>query len=635
MATDQKTLLLLLAATLQFLHAEQEACFSHQDHGLSCLNDFNNNITCVWNSTRVSENMDAACTISASRKQTSMKKHHQKYNASCSLEHADASRPGLQMCSLIFRHTHVFQSFHELSFNLSCQPLKKNLTPNLTYRPAFCVKMNPPGKPKVNFTTVSWSLQVPRNFKITQCNSHLQWKRDKQAWKDASGRRKDDQQCDMDGLVELNPDALVRGERYEVRVRIQANNDSGEFQSTWSDWSPVASWVSPIGTKQPPPTGGSAVLQLDMLMGTAAGATVALFMVIMLFRMDKNTWVYVAKKIRGPPLPNPAKFLRHDQNFQAWLKPQFTSESFHRMSLVDIAPIEVTSTVDTVAPCGMEAAQPETMGRESSSTSSSFFNPSYSHVCPPPGSSLQPCAPDAPYGPVGCRGDDANTGQDREEERGKDSEIQLLFSKGGESGESLRVSSDYERVEKIQIQRSRLQSPDSGVCSGEEVSQESLEEADSFSVADEWSEGKERSSKEDAFQTLLGRLNPAPALSRGSIQVCSDYESVEKVQADSPGLRSPDSGVNSGVEEQMSQESLEDADRSTESMSFLFPAACDTFPCFLLSFIPTPSNLSEPGPSPGPRALLPNHILEKILTSNTRTIAPSSDGYMPVQQEQS
>lgn len=452
-------------------------------------------------------------------------------------------------------------------------------------------------------------------------------------------QRNETVQCNSVDEVQLDPNQLVQGESYEARVRL-LNSDEG-FQSTWSDWSPVASWVSPVGTTKQPPTGGSAALERDVSVGTAASAAFALLMAIMLFRRNKNTWVYVVKKIRGPPLPNPAKFFLRGGNLQPWLWPQFTTEAFHQMSPVDIVPVEVTSPVDAITPCGPEKELPETMKYEGrcQSTSSSFSNPSYSHLCPPPISSLtagslQPCAPDSPYGPIGGPGDGANTEQDGEEERGKDMEIQLLFSKGSETGESMQVSSDYESAEKIQIQSFRVQSPDSGLCSEEEVSQESLEEADDVTESHaEWSEGKEGEGRNVALQTLLGNIGRA-GFSKGSIQVCSDYERVETLQAESPGLRSPDSGVGSGAEEQVSQESLEDVDGSTESTSFLFPPSCDTFPCSVPSFTPKPANLCEPGLSPALRPLLPSHFLDKILTSNSRMIEPSADGYMPVRQEQ-
>ncbi|XP_044042875.1 uncharacterized protein LOC122871607 isoform X2 [Siniperca chuatsi] len=414
--------------------------------------------------------------------------------------------------------------------------------------------------------------------------------------------------------------------------------------STWSDWSPIASWESPVGRTKP---------TLDVA-GVAFGivACVAVFALFLaVIRTDKTTWIYMVKRIRGPPLPNPAKSFLQDVNFQNWLSPHFTSESFHSfLKPVEIDSVEITSIVDAVVPFGPEVELLQKIRRERNheSTSSNFFNPSYSQLCPPPpvssltAGNLKPCASDTPYGPVGSQGEGKNAEQDRDEVRGKKEEILQLLGKGNNNSEPMPVISDYEKVEKLQVERLRLQSLDSGMCSGEKVSQESLE-ADSISVTDshdEGPEGKEEregdNGKED-FQKLFG--GSGGIFGKGSIQVCSDYEQVQKLQADSPELPSMDSGNSSGGEEQVSQEEgLGDLHKSTESTSLLFPPPSppsSALPCSLPSFTPLPLNFSGLGLSPAVRPL-PSHILERIaLISTNRLVEASGDGYMPVRQEQS
>ncbi|XP_076027870.1 uncharacterized protein LOC143017118 [Genypterus blacodes] len=630
METDKTTFpLLLLTALLHLLHAEPEVCPRLRHDSLSCVNDFNQNITCVWNSTRMSMNADATCTIYTSRSKhsTTASGLKYKYNASCDLEPFDVSTPGLKKCLLVFPHNHNFKFSDKLTLNLSCKPQRKNLI-QISYMPSCNIKLNPPGIPTINFTTVSWSSLVPKPSRLKCCSFHLQLKQQNQAWQDASPTRRG--KCDSDWQTELRPDLLVQDERYEARVRVLASDLAAG--STWSDWSPTASWVTPIGTAKAALPAAPAAVKLDVV-GKITGGALALIMVIVFSWMNKNTWFCVVKKIRGPPVPNPANsFL---QNFQGWLSPQFTSESYQTfLKPVVIAPVEITSTVDAIY-CGSEAPLLEKIKCEIGyeGTSSSFSNPSYSHLCPPSVSSLtagtlEPCPADSPYGPVVGQGEGANTRHDREEDGVKDMEVQLLFSKASEAGQFLQVSSDYERVEKLQVQRSRIQSPDSGMCSGEEFSQESLDEADSTGMMDghgDCSEGKERegsNNKEAAFQTLLISIGSVGFVSKGSIQVCSGYESVENVQAESPELQSPDSGVGSGAEEQQSQESLEDVDRSTESSSFPFPPPCGTFARLMASFNPTPSVFSGEELS---------SALEKIpQTINPRPVEPSGDGYMPV-----
>lgn len=303
--------------------------------------------------------------------------------------------------------------------------------------------------------------------------------------------------------------------------------------------------------------------------------------------------------------------------------------------------------MDVVAASGPEAALLEKMRSESSydSTNSSFSNPSYSQFSPPPPVSsltvgtLELCGADTRCGPVGSQGEGKNAEQDRDKVRGKEVEILQLLSKGSNISEPMPVNSDYEKVEKPQVERFRLQSLDSGVCSGEEVSQESLE-ADSINVTDSHDEGPEgkeeregRYGKEIDFKKLFG--GSGSILGKGSIQVCSDYERVQR--DDSPEFPSLDSGIISGGEGQMSQEeSLEDIDKSTESTSLLFPPPpSSALPCSLPSFTPLPLNFSALGSSPA-LLPLPSHILERTAPMSTnRSVEPSGDGYMPVRQEQS
>lgn len=69
-----------------------------------------------------------------------------------------------------------------------------------------------------------------------------------------------DTSCKRDCSVELNLDELKQGERYEARVRAKISGN--DFKSMWSDWSPTASWVSPIGgTKEPPPDKGCQIVE--------------------------------------------------------------------------------------------------------------------------------------------------------------------------------------------------------------------------------------------------------------------------------------------------------------------------------------------------------------------------------------
>ncbi|XP_034437453.1 uncharacterized protein LOC117759424 isoform X2 [Hippoglossus hippoglossus] len=338
------------------------------------------------------------------------------------------------------------------------------------------------------------------------------------------------------------------------------------------------------------------------------GAALALILAVMLFRHEKASWVY--GKIRGP---DPGKsFLKDD-----WFSPHFTKESFLSMKVEDISSVEVISSMDAATLCSK-------MRSESicQLTSSRYLNPSYSHLCPPPpfplptAANLQPFASDTPHGARHSLGDGKNAEQDIEEERVKALEMLLLLSKGNNNSEPLPVVSDYEKVEKLQVECMRLQSLDSGMCSGEEVSQESLE-ADNVSANESYDkapEEKEGGSGIVDFHKLFG--GSGSVFGKGSIQVCSDYEQVQKLQPESPELPSLDSGVSSGGEERVShEESLDDVDKTSEFTHFLFPPplASSALPHSGISFPQQPLKFSGLSPSP--------------------SLRPSGDGYMPAKQE--
>lgn len=73
--------------------------------------------------------------------------------------------------------------------------------------------------------------------------------------------------CELSCEAELDPDRLIQGTRYEARVRVAGRKS--DYPSTWSDWSPSASWVSSVGTTRPPGmfyslTVGLVVIQLKV-----------------------------------------------------------------------------------------------------------------------------------------------------------------------------------------------------------------------------------------------------------------------------------------------------------------------------------------------------------------------------------
>ncbi|XP_073333817.1 uncharacterized protein [Pagrus major] len=635
-------LFLLLALSLVCLIAgETSDCPTLPIKNLTCYNDYYQVITCLWNSTFASDHPDTECTIDAKKINRS----------SCKLEPVDVSRPTLRKCSLVFERKNNFMSYDEWSINLRCKPVEKSL--DIVYRPACHIKLDPPSKPLIINTTLSWAPQI-RKLRFSYYRCELQWKEADKSWSDPSvvtqskaciSTCKLKEVCKPECTANMmEPDRLIRDARYEARVRVQSD-DKTNYLSIWSDWGPTASWNSTIGRTKPtaPP---SAVVRC--VFGTLA-CVAAVAMLLILFKTDKTTWIYIVKKTITGHIPKAQDSFLKDVNSQSWSSPYFTSETMNSFSKpVDIVSVEVTSAVDAFLPISPEAALQEKIRVDSSyeSTSSSFSNPSYSQLSPPlppvsqlTAGNLKPCEADTPYGPVGGQGEGRKAEEDKDEESRE--EILKLLSESNKISEPMLVISDYEKVERPQVERFRLQSLDSGMCSGEEVSQESME-VDSINVTDEDAEGREETQEENRkevdFQKLLGGIGGV--FDKGSIQVCSGYEQVQKLQDDSPELNSLDSVISSGDEEQVSQEeSLEDVVLPTESTSLLFsaplpPLHSSALACSLPSFTPLPLNFSEAALSPDLRTL-PVHILGRIaLMSPNRPVEPSGDGYMPVRQEQ-
>lgn len=292
---------------------------------------------------------------------------------------------------------------------------------------------------------------------------------------------------------------------------------------------------------------------------------------------------------------------------------------------MDIVSYEVTSMVDSIEFFSPDVKiMPEC--DKCNSSGSSFSNPSYSELCTSPCVSavkLQACAVEAPSKTARGQGEEQNTEQDSDAVARNDQEIIKLLFMGSDKKKSA-VISGYEKVEQQQAKRLRQQSVDSGMCTSEEVSQESME-ADSVSMTDgndegtpckEEKEDKERNMTKLDFQQVFG--GSESVLSKNSIQICLDYKQIPRLQPESPDPPCQDSGVSMIAEEsERREDSTEDDD-------------------------PTPSTLTQqtlnicgPPPSPFLPPLHGNDILKQIALSGGVLKQSCDDGYMPVRQKDS
>lgn len=282
--------------------------------------------------------------------------------------------------------------------------------------------------------------------------------------------------------------------------------------------------------------------------------------------------------------------------------PPFSSESLHLLvKPVEIVQVEVTSCLSAVRLTNLEKKLPAMF--PAGSTSSSFCNTIYFHPSPPlppalplPAGNPETCDAHTPHGPRSCHRDK------------QDEELAILRLLSEGSSDAAVVISDYERVDRAETDRIRLRSLDSGMCSAEEVSQESLE-ADSITKS-----GDDMEEEENDFLKLFGGKG---VLDQGSIQVCSGYEQIQKKPSNTSELLRLDSGISSGCEQLVNHEDKPD------KLTLLLRSPPSRFSS---STLPS-SSLNRPDFAGI------GEILQTTLMSSDRAVSeiePSADEYLPV-----
>ncbi|XP_028311121.1 interleukin-4 receptor subunit alpha isoform X2 [Gouania willdenowi] len=287
MEKKKTSILLFVQFLFNLCNVQHHACPSHSSKDLSCYNDFNHTIDCVWISSDSFDSANNECEILAEYSHP----NYSPFKASCDLKSLSVTTSTVKNCSLIFDTDYTFDEHDELSISVHCNHVKEL---NMTYVPRCHVKVSV-GKPVVNISTISWFFD--HGF-INVWSYELQWKQHNQLWSDAS--KNQDHQDNGEFKVDLPQQNLIRGEKYEARVRMKSNEEG--FLGTWSDWSPTVSWVSPVGRSGQPTAFAVSFWEMTVV----GVAVVVLMLIVVLHRKDKTIWVYLVKKIQGAPVPNPA-----------------------------------------------------------------------------------------------------------------------------------------------------------------------------------------------------------------------------------------------------------------------------------------------------------------------------------------
>lgn len=317
------------------------AAHSHKgSQGLSCVNDFVNNVSCTWDGAPLAPGVD--CWI-IGVKTTWILKNYMRYPGtiirSCRMKRHRKSPPG---CSFVFENEE-FNSFKDMPYiSMECNgTLVENLT---NYSPYKHIKMHPPGVPNVsitaNETRISWTPGSPRSHFITSFDFQVQITEKNKTWNDANIQPTQEQELRI-------PAGRFKG---HCHVRVRVKPISQLHKSHWSNWSPTASWVEAtdvVVTSQ----------DEDWLLGQSSQITRGVIFSLSLIIITLVLYKSCANRglLKGKPVPNPSKYFRtlhsdHGGNLKKWLNPLSASESFFTAQPHDrISPVEVCDSWD-VAP---------------------------------------------------------------------------------------------------------------------------------------------------------------------------------------------------------------------------------------------------------------------------------------------
>lgn len=299
--------------------------------GLSCVNDFVQNVSCTWSSSAAAAGV---CWIHGTKKIWILEggeRFSRIISQSCQLPRRQASPVG---CSFIFENEEL-NSYEFNNISVACDgKVMANLS---MYEPKKNIKMNPPGAPSVsstaNETCISWSPGSPLSDFITSFSFQVQIKLSEQMWKEGKTLSTHEQRLKI-------PAGQLKG-RYQVRVRVKP---SGRHNGHWSNWSPAASWsaASPAGAQE-----RDGPLQPLWAAMPALGFLV-MVLVFYLTCVRKG-------RLKVKPVPNPSRYFHsihsaQGGNLKKWLNPLSASESYF-MAKADghISRVEVCESWDTVS----------------------------------------------------------------------------------------------------------------------------------------------------------------------------------------------------------------------------------------------------------------------------------------------
>uniref|UniRef100_A0A3Q3VTX6 Fibronectin type-III domain-containing protein n=1 Tax=Mola mola TaxID=94237 RepID=A0A3Q3VTX6_MOLML len=309
--------------------------------GLSCVNDFVNNVSCSWHSPSLAPGVN--CSISGVKKTWILKNHVR--DRTCRLEQYRNSPPG---CSFVFENK-AFNPFKAMpKISMECDgEVVENIS---NYQPHLHIKMHPPGVPEVtataNDTWISWSAGSPISAFIKFFDFQVQIKQESQAWTEAHNLSTQELQVRIPSWDLMGP--------HHVRVSVYPTTFSN---SQWSNWSPTTSWYN---------------------------VRAQVYVCVFTSSMSNLLALFGSCRLHNEkPVPNPSKYFHtlhsiHKGNLKAWLNPLSASETFFTAQPVDhISPVELCESKSSLLHFKSYLSGDLDTSRDHdnfSSSSSSFFS---------------------------------------------------------------------------------------------------------------------------------------------------------------------------------------------------------------------------------------------------------------------
>ncbi|XP_028456486.1 interleukin-2 receptor subunit beta isoform X1 [Perca flavescens] len=370
-----KAMEILVSSYVLLVLASVHAAQSHKgSQGLSCVNDFVNNVSCTWDSSPVAPGVD--CWI-VGVKTTWISENNQKLRVkmsrSCKLKQHRNSPPG---CSFVFENEE-FNSFSDMPYiSMQCNgTLVENIT---NYSPYNHIKMHPPGVPNVsstaNETRISWSQDSRRSHFFTSFDFEVQIKEKKQTWNEARTLYTQEE--------ELRISALKLKGHHEVRVRVKPTEPA---ICHWSNWSPTTAWVGATDMVETSQDHDWLLFWTSLVICGVMLSLGLITVMLVVYRSCSSRGL-----LKGKPVPNPSKYFHsvHGGNLKKWLKPLPASESFFVAQPCDrISPVELCESWDVVPSTSPSSSTTSALlhfrsyPSASSATSRDVDHSSYSSSC--------------------------------------------------------------------------------------------------------------------------------------------------------------------------------------------------------------------------------------------------------------